>query len=77
MKDRKESLKAELNNLNWLYKNIKDKEQDKVTRMFVLFNLASKLEYKSVEIGELEIAYGTIDLQNKILDFIIRSLRRK
>ena len=77
MKDSKEMLQTELKNHNRLYNYIKDKEDDKVIRMFGLFNLSSKLEYKAIEVGNFEIAYKSADLQTKIIDFIIRSLRRK
>ena len=77
MKDSKEMLQTELNNHNRLYNYIKDKADDKVIRMFTLFNLVSKLEYKAVERGEIELVYKVKDLQTKIIDFIIRSLRRK
>ena len=77
MKDNKEMLQTELNNHNRLYNYIKDKADDKVLRMFTLFNLASKLEYKAVERGEIDLVYKVKDLQTKIIDFIIRSLRRK
>ena len=77
MKDSKGMLQTELNNHNRLYNYIKDKEDDKVIRMFGLFNLSSKLEYKAIEVGNFEIAYKSADLQTKIIDFIIRSLRRK
>ena len=77
MKDSKQMLQTELNNHNRLYNHIKDKADDKVLRMFTLFNLVSKLEYKAVERGEIELVYKVKDLQTKIIDFIIRSLRRK
>ena len=77
MKDTKEMLQTELKNLYRLYNYNKDKADDKVLRMFTLFNLASKLEYKAVERGEIELVYKVKDLQTKIIDFIIRSLRRK
>ena len=77
MKDNKEMLQTELNNHNRLYNYIKDKADDKVIRMFTLFNLASKLEYKAVDRGEIDLVYKVKDLQTKIIDFIIRSLRRK
>ena len=77
MKDNKEMLQTELNNHNRLYNYIKDKADDKVLRMFTLFNLASKLEYKTVEVGDLELVFSIKDLQTKIIDFIMRSLRRK
>ena len=77
MKDSKQMLQSELNNLYRLYNYNKDKADDKVIRMFTLFNLASKLEYKAVESGEIELVYKVKDLQTKIIDFIIRSLRRK
>ena len=77
MKDSKQMLQVELKNLYRLYNYNKDKADDKVIRMFTLFNLASKLEYKAVEIAELDLVYSIKDLQTKIIDFIIRSLRRK
>ena len=77
MKDNKEMLQAELKNLYRLYNYNKDKADDKVLRMFTLFNLASKLEYKTVEIADLDLVFSIKDLQTKIIDFIIRSLRRK
>lgn len=77
MKDSKQMLQTELNNLYRLYNYNKDKADDKVLRMFTLFNLASKLEYKAVDIGELDLVISIKDLQTKIIDFIIRSLRRK
>ena len=76
-KDSKQMLQTELKNLYSLYNYNKDKVDDKVIRMFTLFNLASKLEYKAVERGEIELVYKVKDLQTKIIDFIIRSLRRK
>lgn len=76
-KDSKEMLQTELINLYRLYNFNKDKADDKVIRMFTLFNLASKLEYKAVDRGEIELVYKVKDLQTKIIDFIIRSLRRK
>lgn len=76
-KDSKEMLQTELINLYRLYNYNKDKADDKVLRMFTLFNLASKLEYKAVDRGEIELVYKVKDLQTKIIDFIIRSLRRK
>ena len=77
MKDSKQMLHSELNNLYRLYNYNKDKADDKVIRMFTLFNLTSKLEYKAVDRGEIELVYKVKDLQTKIIDFIIRSLRRK
>lgn len=78
MKDSKEMLKAELRNLNLRYTCIKNEEEsDKHLRMFILFNLASKLEYKATEIGEIDLVFKITDLQTKIVDFITRSLRRK
>ena len=77
MKDSKEMLQSELKNLYGLYNYNKDKANDKVIRMFTLFNLASKLEYKAVEVAELDLVFSIKDLQTKIIDFIIRSLRRK
>lgn len=77
MKDSKQMLQSELNNIYRLYNYNKDKADDKVLRMFTLFNLSSKLEYKAVERGEIELVYKVKDLQTKIIDFIIRSLRRK
>ena len=77
MKDSKQMLQTELKNLYRLYNYNKDKADDKVIRMFTLFNLASKLEYKAVEVAELELVFLIKDLQTKIIDFIIRSLRRK
>ena len=77
MKDSKEMLQSELKNLYRLYNYNKDKADDKVIRMFTLFNLASKLEYKAVEVADLELVFKVKDLQTKIIDFIIRSLRRK
>ena len=77
MKDSKEMLQTELKNLYRLYNYNKDKAGDKVLRMFALFNLASKLEYKAVDIGDLDLVFSIKDLQTKIIDFIIRSLRRK
>lgn len=76
-KDTKQMLQTELKNLYRLYNYNKDKADDKVIRMFTLFNLASKLEYKAVEVGDLELVFKVKDLQTKIIDFIIRSLRRK
>ena len=76
-KDSKQMLQVELKNLYRLYNYNKDKADDKVIRMFTLFNLASKLEYKSVEVADLELVFSIKDLQTKIIDFIIRSLRRK
>ena len=76
-KDSKQMLQTELKNLYRLYNYYKDKADDKVLRMFTLFNLAAKLEYKAVDIGELELVFSIQDLQTKIIDFIIRSLRRK
>lgn len=77
MKDSKQMLQTELNNHNRLYNYIKDKADDKVLRMFTLFNLASKLEYKAVDIADIDLVFSIKDLQTKIIDFIIRSLRRK
>ena len=77
MKDSKQMLQTELKNLYRLYNYNKDKADDKVIRMFTWFNLASKLEYKAVEVAELELVFCIKDLQTKIMDFIIRSLRRK
>ena len=79
MKDSKQMLEVELRNEIWLFNSIKTKEKgdDKVIRMFTLFNLASKLEYKATDSGEIELVYKVKDLQTKIIDFIIRSLRRK
>lgn len=77
MKDSKEMLQSELKNLYRLYNYNKDKADDKVIRMFTLFNLASKLEYKAVDIGDIDLVFSIKDLQTKIIDFIIRSLRRK
>lgn len=78
MKDSKQMLEVELKNLEFRYNFIKNKEQvDKPIIMFALFNLASKLEYKAVDRGEIELVYKVKDLQTKIIDFIIRSLRRK
>ena len=77
MKDSDQMLHSELNNLYRLYNYNKDKADDKVIRMFTLFNLASKLEYKAVDIADLELVFSIKDLQTKIIDFIIRSLRRK
>ena len=77
MKDSRQMLQSELNNLYRLYNYNKDKADDKVIRMFTLFNLASKLEYKSVDVGDLDLVFSIKDLQTKIIDFIIRSLRRK
>ena len=77
MKDSKEMLQVELKNLYRLYNYNKDKADDKVIRMFTLFNLASKLEYKAVEVADLDLVFSIKDLQTKIIDFIIRSLRRK
>ena len=77
MKDSKQMLQTELNNLYRLYNYNKDKADDKVIRMFTLFNLASKLEYKAVDISDLDLVFSIKDLQTKIIDFIIRSLRRK
>ena len=77
MKDSKQMLQTELKNLYRLYNYNKEKADNKVLRMFTLFNLASKLEYKAVEVAELELVFSIKDLQAKIIDFIIRSLRRK
>ena len=77
MKDSKEMLQVELRNLQWEYNFIKNHESEKVIKMFVLFNLASKLEYKAVEVADLDLVFKVKDLQTKIIDFIIRSLRRK
>ena len=76
-KDSKQMLQTELKNLYRLYNYNKDKADDKVIRMFTLFNLASKLEYKAVVISDLDLVFSIKDLQAKIIDFIIRSLRRK
>ena len=76
-KDSKQMLQTELKNLYRLYNYNKDKADDKVIRMFSLFNLASKLEYKAVEVADLDLVFSIKDLQTKIIDFIIRSLRRK
>ena len=76
-KDSKEMLQTELKNLYRLYNYNKDKADDKVIRMFTLFNLTSKLEYKAVEVTDLDLVFSIKDLQTKIIDFIIRSLRRK
>ena len=76
-KDSKQMLQVELKNLYRLYNYNKDKADDKVIRMFTLFNLASKLEYKAVEVADLDLVFSIKDLQTKIIDFIIRSLRRK
>lgn len=76
-KDSKQMLQTELKNLYRLYNYNKDKADDKVIRMFTLFNLASKLEYKAVDVGDLDLVFSIKDLQTKIIDFIIRSLRRK
>ena len=77
MKDSKQMLQTELKNLYRLYNYNKDKADDKVIRMFTLFNLASKLEYKAVEVADLDLVFKVKDLQTKIIDFITRSLRRK
>ena len=77
MKDSNQMLEVEFRNHQWLFNYIRTKEEDKVIRMFGLFNMASKLEYKAVEIGDFELAYKVTDFQTKIIDFIIRSLRRK
>ena len=77
MKDSKQMLQTELKNLYRLYNYNKDKADDKVIRMFTLFNLASKFEYKAVEVADLDLVFSIKDLQSKIIDFIIRSLRRK
>ena len=77
MKDSKQMLQVELKNLYRLYNYNKEKADDKIIRMFTLFNLASKLEYKAVEVADLDLVYSIKDLQTKIIDFIIRSLRRK
>ena len=77
MKDSKQMLQTELKNLYRLYNYNKDKADDKVIRMFTLFNLASKLEYKAVEVADIDLVFSIKDLQTKIIDFIIRSLRRK
>ena len=77
MKDSKQMLQTELKNLYRLYDYNKEKANDKVIRMFTLFNLASKLEYKAVEVADLDLVFSIKDLQTKIIDFIIRSLRRK
>lgn len=76
-KDSKQMLQTELKNLYRLYNYNKDKADDKVIRMFTLFNLASKLEYKAVEVADIDLVFSIKDLQTKIIDFIIRSLRRK
>ena len=76
-KDSKQMLQVELKNLYRLYNYNKDKADDKVLRMFTLFNLASKLEYKATDRGEIKLVFKVKDLQTKIIDFIIRSLRRK
>ena len=76
-KDSKQMLQTELKNLYRLYNYNKDKADDKVIRMFTLFNLASKLEYKAVEVADLDLVFSIKDLETKIIDFIIRSLRRK
>lgn len=77
MKDSKQMLQTELKNLYRLYNYNKDKADDKVIRMFTLFNLSSKLEYKATDRGEIDLVFKVKDLQTKIIDFIIRSLRRK
>ena len=78
MKDSKEMLEVELRNLNFRYSCIKNEEEsDKYLKMFTLFNLASKLEYKAVEVADLDLVFKVKDLQTKIIDFITRSLRRK
>ena len=77
MKDSKQMLQVELKNLYRLYNYNKDKADDKVLRMFTLFNLSSKLEYKAVDVADLDLVFKVKDLQTKIIDFIIRSLRRK
>ena len=77
MKDSNQMLQVELKNLYRLYNYNKEKADDKVLRMFTLFNLSSKLEYKAVEKGEIDLVFKVKDLQTKIIDFIIRSLRRK
>ena len=77
MKDSKQMLQTELKNLYRLYNYNKDKAEDKVIRMFTLFNLSSKLEYKATDRGEIDLVFKVKDLQTKIIDFIIRSLRRK
>ena len=78
MKDNKQMLEVEFRNLRRLYNYIKNNEEgEKYLRMFSLFNLSSKLEYKAVEKGEIDLVYKVKDLQTKIIDFIIRSLRRK
>ena len=77
MKDSKEMLEVELRSLEWQYNFNKNKADDKVIRMFTLFNLASKLEYKAVEVADLDLVFKVKDLQIKIIDFITRSLRRK
>ena len=76
-KDSKQMLQTELKNLYRLYNYNKDKADDKVIRMFTLFNLSSKLEYKATDRGEIDLVFKVKDLQTKIIDFIIRSLRRK
>ena len=77
MKDSKEMLQVELRNLQCEYNFIKNHESEKVIKMFVLFNLSSKLEYKATDRGEIDLVFKVKDLQTKIIDFIIRSLRRK
>lgn len=78
MKDSKQMLEVEFKNLNYRYTCIKNEEEsDKYLRMFILFNLVSKLEYKAVDVGDLDLVFSIKDLQTKIIDFIIRSLRRK
>ena len=77
-KDSKQMLEVEFRNLRRLYNYIKNNEEgEKYLRMFSLFNLSSKLEYKALEIGEIDLIYEVSDFQAKIIDFIIRSLRRK
>ena len=77
MKDSKQMLEVEYRNQLWLFNYIRTKEDDKIIRLFGLFNMSSKLEYKAIEVGNFEIAYKSADLQTKIIDFIMRSLRRK
>ena len=77
MKDSKQMLQTELKNLYRLYNCNEDKADDRVMRMFTLFNLSSKLEYKATDRGEIDLVFKVKDLKTKIIDFIIRSLRRK
>lgn len=78
MKDSKQMLQTELKNLEFRFNDVKNKyQEDKHIIMFALFNLASKLEYKATDRGEIELVYEVKDLQMKIIDTIIRSLRRK